>query len=244
MWNPNVFRYKTAVMQRLQQAAAHGYDRYVSGECRNERIQALADKFSTQYSVDANRGQRCWAQKNGRANAMLFLYPKRESTDWLWWLLVSPGEGVVVERERLQAVTGQRTRLSWLLDYEMTLHMRAGRSSPSVTWRMKRRLYDSWHTRIRSAIRTRSTDVPAKQALVSLYRSPGFAGIRAQVWRLSQLFRREWIRTRKSTKTMPPTRVPGFVRHRACTTIPLAEIVQRLEAGRSAFPRAQSDQHG
>jgi hypothetical protein len=240
MWNPQILRYKTTVMQRIQLAASHGYDRYVSGECRNQRIIALATKFAQQYGVKTNENQRRWAKKNGRANAFLFLYPKRESTDWLWWLLVSPGSGAVVEHERLKSVTGQRTRLSWLSEFEVVLHQRSDSKRPSITWRMKRKNYDAWHTRIRSAVRARKTDLPAKQVLALLYRNPGFAGIRQQVFRLTQLFRKEWIRSRRAAETMPPTRLLPYVQCSSCPTIPLFEIVQRLDAGRSAFPRAPS----
>lgn len=244
MWNPEIFRYKTAVMQRIQLVVSHGYDRYVSGECRNQRIDALATKFAEQYRVDATEGQRRWAKLHGRANAFLLLYPKRGTTDWLWWLLVSPGSGAVVERERLQSVTGQRTRLSWLSEYEIVLCQRKDKERPSVTWRMKRTLYNAWHARIRSAIRARKSDLPAQQALASLYRSPGFSGVRQQVFRLTQLFRKEWLRTRKTKETMPPTRLLAYVRCSSCPTLPLLEITQRLDAGRSAFPRAPSKQEG
>jgi len=240
MWNPEILRYKTSVMQRIQLAASHGYGRYVSGECRNQRIIALATKFAQQYSVAANENQRRWAKQNGRANALLFLYPKRESTDWLWWLLVSAGSGAVVKSERLRAVTGQRTRLSWLTEFESVLHQRSDSPRPSVTWRMKRQNYDAWHARIRSAVRARKTDLPAKAALASLYRNPGFAGIRQQVFRLTQLFRKEWIRSRRAADAMPQTRLLAYVQCSSCPTMPLEEIVLRVAAGRSAFPRAPS----
>jgi hypothetical protein len=236
-WNPQILRHKTAVMHRIQLLAARGYRHYVAGECRNSRIADLGQKFCDNYGVGASKIQRARAKCAGRANTFLFVYPKPETTDWLWWLLATDGDGPVHSRERLKAVAEPRSRLSWISDYEMVLHMRAGRAQPSITWRMKRSLYQSWHVRIRAAIRARDTDTLAKQALFSLYRSPGFAGIRAQVWRLSELFRREWSRSRRSSECMPTTRALGFVRARQYPTIPLQVVVKRMQDGLSPFPR-------
>ncbi|HEY9758898.1 MAG TPA: hypothetical protein V6C97_27260, partial [Oculatellaceae cyanobacterium] len=199
MHNPEIHRRKTVVMFRIQQVVAWGYRWYTSGTVPASKAQKLAAKFAELYRVDATESQRRYAKKQGKANAFLFLYPRKGTDEFLWWLLATDGEGEVHQRERLRLATEAGSRLRWNDDYELIVMTREGQPKASVTWRMTRENYHSWHARIRQAVRTRRTNQLVRQAIWSLYRAPGFGQVRLQVKALSFMLQKEWKRTRKQT---------------------------------------------
>lgn len=232
-------------MFRIQHAVARGYRWYVSGKVRAKRVRQLAEKFSELYRVDATEGQRRYAKQKGQANAFLFLYPRKGTDEFLWWLLVTDGEGEVHQREKLQLATVGRTRLRWDDDYELVCLSRKGYRKQPVTWRMTRETYEAWQARIRQAVRTPGTNQLVRQAIWSLYRAPGFGEVRRQVKDLSAMLEAEWRRARRDADSMPP--IPhniGYVRARATETVPLDYLVRRMQRGLRPFPRRPSEERG
>ena len=62
--------------------------------------------------------------------------------------------------------------------------------------------YTAWRTRIIATIRCKNPS-EIEKAVVTLYRSPGFAGIRKQVGKLVTLIKEEWRRSGEEN-TLPP----------------------------------------
>lgn len=236
MYDPEVQRHKTIVMQRIQQAATRGYCLYVSGAVPHKKAQAFANKMAEQYGVNLNENQRGYRKRLNKANAFLFLYPKKDSDTFLWWLLSTEGLGVIREQETMTTIFDKHNRLTWDEDYELVVMPRAD-AKPTVTWRMTRSCYQGWNDRIRKSIRQKYTDDMARQAIWSLARAPGFSGIRTQVKRLYQVFSAEWKRTRRDSDAMPPLTPVGYVRGLKSDTVPLSTIIKRLEKGKRPFPR-------
>ncbi len=242
MFNPNVFRYKTAVMQRMQQLVARGgYLWYTHGEVNAARASRLAQKFADKYGVHFNENQRSYARGRGRANAYLLMYPKKDHATFRWWLLATEGSGLVHDEETLFRVTDAHHRLTWSGDYELVQLTREGRSKPVFTWRMTRACYEGWHNRIRQAVRKTGTEEGVKQAIWTLYRAPGFSEVRHQVKRLTYQLEKEWQRTRRQTAPLPnmPKRI-GYVRMMAAETVPLDVVVRRMQLGKRPFPRVDA----
>jgi len=236
MYDPPIQRHKTVVMQRIQQAASRGYSLFTFGTVPYKKAQAFADKIATNYKVDLNENQRGYRRRLKRANAFLFLYPKKDTDLFHWWILATEGTGAIHDKERLFSIFDKQNRLTWDNDYELVV-MPKENSKHTMTWRMTRKCYQSWNDRIRKSIRQKYTDDKARQAAWSLGRAPGFSGIRLQVKRLYTIFSSEWKRTRRETDTMPTLPKVGYVRGLKSDTIPISTIVKRLEKGKRPFPR-------
>lgn len=239
MYDPQIQRRKTTLMQRIQQAATRGYFYYVSGEIRANKVIGVANKFAEKYKTDINENQRSYRKRKGNANALLFLYPKKDSSNFYYWLLATDGNGEIHEQEKLIKIFDKSQRLSWDNDYELVTLPKKG-SKHTVTWRMTRLCYQSWNDRIRKAIRQKYSNDLSNQAIWSLSRVPGFSGIRDQVKKLYKLFNAEWKRTRaknEEIKKLPPI---GYVRGIKSDTYPLSLIVKRQSKGLRPFPNRKT----
>lgn len=224
-------------MQRIQQLAIRRYHWYTSGEVSYKKALKLVAKFDELYGIHCNENQRTYRRKKGIANAKLFMYLKPNTQVFLWWLLVTDGAGAVHKNEKLHLVYEQRNHLKWHEDYEMVRLNRPGKPKPVLTWRMTKVCYESWFTRMRKAIRSKS-DVDVKNTIWSLNRVPGFSELRNQVKKIRKSMHKEWQRSRKGSKVMPhmPAMVP-YVRAADTETVLLSTVVSRITKGRAPFPR-------
>tara|TARA_R110001592_G_scaffold360416_1_gene668747 strand:+ start:95 stop:826 length:732 start_codon:yes stop_codon:yes gene_type:complete len=241
MFDPDVQKYKTVVMQRIQQAASRGYIYYTSGEIPLRKATNLANKFAVLYEIDANENRRSYKKRKGEANGFLYLFPKKNSDNFHWWLMATEGTGDIHNSEKLIKIFDKHNRLNWNNDYELLLVPKIN-GKHSISWRMTRKCYQEWNDRIRKSIRQRYNDDKAKQAIWSLSRAPGFSGIREQVKNLYKLYAGEWKRSRKQTGEAPKLPPIGYVRGLKSETIPLSLMVSRLKKGLRPFPRTDSNQ--
>jgi hypothetical protein len=102
---------------------------------------------------------------------------------------------------------------------------------------MTRTEYQAWHERIRVAVRQRDGDDLVRQLIWSLFRVPGFGGLRDQVKLLRRQLVKEWQRSRRASEPMPP--VPsfiGYVRRASCESFPLSLVQGRMLKGMRPFP--------
>lgn len=235
-----IYRYKAACMQRIQNLVVKGYVRYTSGTVHHTKAMKLVAKFDEMYRINLNANQRLYRKKKGEANTKLVMYPKPNSQDFLWWLLVTNGSGKVEKLESLKGVTSASTRLQWFDDYEMVIMLREGREKPNVTWRMTKQCFNAWHTRIRHAVRSKSED-NLKQTTWSLHRVPGFSELRVQVKQLRQLIFKEWKRSRSDSDDLPimPKSVT-YLTNADTSSVPLSQISRRMKMGLRPFPRQEN----
>jgi len=182
----------------------------------------------------------CTAKKKGQANAKLLMYPKPYSNEFLWWLLVTDGTGNAEKLEKLKSAIAPKTRLQWLDDYEIVAIMREGRTTPNITWRMTKKCYNAWHTRIRQAIRSNADD-KLRQATWSLHRVPGFSELRLQVKQLRLQVIKEHKRSRsnKDDEPLMPKSV-SYVTNADTSTVLLSQIVRRMAIGLRPFPKQEN----
>lgn len=233
-FDPMVFVSKIATMASILHHVSHSYYFWTSGVVAANRALDLAAKFADLYSVDRTENQRYRARARGQANAVMLFYPIAGTRKLQWWLLVTPGDGVVHQRERLLDTRKTGQRLRWSDQYEVSPTTKKGRDRPSWSWRMTKDNWDGWRERIRRAAIS-SDDSRMRQAMWSLWRSPGFGGIRQQVGHLLHGAKNEWKR-RKKNRDFPkmPVILP-YVTYRQANAQPLSTLVYRANKGRAEW---------
>lgn len=221
---------RTDTMRRLLKLVAHGYSRWTSGTVPESRAEGLAVKFSDRYHVAAGSQTRWRRKARGEANAMLVFHAGRDDQALTWWLLVTPGQGVVEQLEPLRPVGDPRSRITLDGGYELVQTPHKG-DGVKWTWRMTKATVEAWEERIRTVIRSRSEDGIA-QAIYSLQRVPGFHEARRQAFGLIRLAQAEWKRHRASGEECPfdGVFVPFVGRYRTPATAPVAPRRRKTRA--------------
>jgi len=188
---------KTIFMQRIADYVSRGYPYFVGGQIPEERWPVLCRKFIDLYRVDLTKDARYRRKKLGLGNAVLL--GMRGEGGIIWMLLVTPGDHAAHTLEKLREATESAIDVT---GYELVRTTRSGSPKPVWTWRMTAEHYRAWRERIIAVVRHHDR-VLGKQLWDSLYRSPGFAGIRSQVGKLVSLFKREWQRVEQSPFPYP-----------------------------------------
>lgn len=237
VFDPDIPRYQTVALQRLLDGVTTGYGHHTGGIVPADRAGALAEKFHALYGIGITRNQRAYRKTRGLANARLLLYPHAdEAPAFRWWLQATPGSGEIHEREHLKDAALPGERLCWGDRFEL-VHLPRPGASARWTWRMTRTEYQAWHERIRIAVRQRDGDDLVRQLIWSLFRVPGFGGLRDQVKLLRRQLVKEWQRSRRVSEPLPP--VPafiGYVRRSGGESFPLSLIAERMARGLRPFP--------
>ncbi|ORE88772.1 hypothetical protein ATO7_02815 [Oceanococcus atlanticus] len=233
-YDPKVYEGKIATMRHMLHAVSHGYHHWTGGRVPAAKALNLAAKFAELYGVDLGRNRRYRRRAASKANAQLFFYPIADSQDLAWWLLATDGEGNVHRQENLKDTRIKHQRLNWLGEYEVAHHSRPETPKPSYSWRMTAKTYDNWKIRLKHAGSSADTSL-MRQAVWSLYRTPGAAVIRKQVGHLMALAKKEWNR-HHDIAAFPP--VPGtllYMSHRQDDVQPLSMLVARVAKGRKSW---------
>ncbi|WP_422126410.1 hypothetical protein [Thioalkalivibrio sulfidiphilus] len=228
MHDPLVHIHKSVLMQRLLDAACRGYHWHTHGSVSVDKAARLSAKFAQLYRIDRNANQRAYAQRQGKANARLFMFATETNSHLDWWLLCTDGDGAVHELERLQNAYDKRHRVRIGNDYELLRRTRKrGQGGGTVwSWRMTHVCLEHWRVRVINACRRRES-LEVSRVLASLYRVPGFSGTREQVGKLVNLARTEWRRHHGDLEgLMLPPRL-AYVERLPDTSVPLSELIKR-----------------
>lgn len=230
MIDPPIHIHKTELMQRILDAIARGYHWYTFGQIPALKAARLSDKFGTLYGTCRNSNQRAYAKSRGKANArVLFSAQSRDHQFW-WWLLVSEGMGLVHTAESLRDARDKRSRIRIGDDYELVRRTRSAAQGGGTvwTWRMTRANYTRWRVSILRACR-RGDGQELNRVLSSLYRVPGYSGVRVQVGRLVETCRQEWRRRHGSLAGFSWPLKLGYVDRIKDTSIPLTTLMSGAE---------------
>jgi hypothetical protein len=206
--NPFILTKKTVFMQRIGDLVRNGHNIYVQGTIPLEKAGFLAAKFESRFQVERNKLEASRARKRGEHSARLLFWLPDDAEQVHWILLFCPGS-VIDESEKWRHAISDRINIT---GYELVRLTKPGADHPVWTWRYTRSRYDELREAVVQAIR-RKRDDELRQLIHTLWRSPGFSGIRAQVKRVGDVIRAEWKRTRSNSETMPeiPARL-GYVR--------------------------------
>lgn len=215
-----LYPHKTDAMRKLQNLVSRGHARWTGGQIEPRKLPALCLKFADRYGVERTAQQRWRAKAQGEASAHLVLWPGEPYQSQRrvhWWLVVSPGGGLVVELEQLQDAGRQRIELT---GYELVQMPRQGRPA-AWTWRMTAANYAAWQERLRTVIRHH--DEPGiRQSLHSLRRTPPFAESRRQAFELGRLAQAEWQRRRRGPCPYDGLFVGWFGRFQVAKLLPIS----------------------
>lgn len=189
------FTYKVDAMKALQTAVSRsGYTRYISGVVSEKKLKSMLFKMEDRYQINATKQQRWYAKKNGKANSKVILLEEKDSDQVLFWLLVSDGDGVVTQMEKLNDATNKTQRIE-LTGYELIRVMKASNhGKPTWTWRLKKETLASFEKRIILACRHKNTQ-KIEQCFYLLETMPVFSEMRQQSFSLFKLLKAEYQRS-------------------------------------------------
>jgi hypothetical protein len=191
-YNPIVLTSKTVFLQRIQEAITDGYRYYVAGSISFPKATGLVRKFKEYYFVHLDKNSRYRRKAAGLGNARLILYHSgEEEIDLL--LMVTPGEHPAHQLEKLRDV---RSKPLVYREFELVMLTLKGRSKPGMTWRLSAETMSAWRERLH-LYTVHYNKLELTRAWYSLYRVPGFAGIRRQVGELVAFWRKEWKQYRR-----------------------------------------------
>ena len=197
-------RSKAATMRLILETVQRGSRYWTGGVIPIEKALRLSDKFARLYGTSASQSKRAWDKSQGRSNSMLIMYPEddRALTPVRWWLLVTPGIGLVFKEEQLLDTWNKRERLTWGEQYEL-IHLQRGRECGGGrrwTWQMQSTRYEEMQLSMHqfaSAHGNKSTDRTddLTSLLAAIKSMPGFHGIRMQQIELYRLGKTTWNKT-------------------------------------------------
>jgi len=227
MTDPLIHIHKTVLMQRLLDAVVRGHYWHTGGTIPLEKAARLAEKFTAHYGTTLNVNQRAYRKAKGMANAKLFFLAQRGSRDLSWWLVATSGVGCIHEMESLNDARARSSRIRVDEDYELLPVTRSKQRGGGTcwTWRMTRIRYGEWAETLLAACR-KVSNRQATQLLGSLNRSPGFGGIRQQVYSLATAMKREWRRRHGSMSDFPEVAKLSYVERLSDTAVPLSELLK------------------
>ena len=186
-----VFTSKTVFLQRVQEAVGDGYRYYIVGSVPPESVPALVRKFKAAYEVHLDKNARYRRKAEGLGNARLLLrFNEEQRVDFV--LLVTVGAHPAHQLEKLRDM--QKGPLAYR-ELELVALTLKGRSKPGLTWRLDADTMASWRQRLH-LYTAHYNRLELFRAWQSLYRTPGFAGIRRQVGELVSYWRTEWKKLR------------------------------------------------
>lgn len=184
-------------MSYLMLLVSTGYRFWIRGEMHYSKAQGFAKKMAELYPVLANSSARAYAKSKGQAAVQLVMFPSdRDPTKVMYWLLATPGKGLIHEREKLQDAT--RVPLTWYDQYQIALtqRTRAQGGKTRWTWQIQPQRFKEY---LASA---RDTANSGQQALTDYFSNiahmPMFSGIREQVKEIEQYAAKTWAKQRKS----------------------------------------------
>lgn len=220
--NPWIFTKKTVWMQRVVDAIRAGAAWFVQGSTAVGKVPFLVEKFSSRHPTNLTSRADRLARNRGET-VQRWLGYLDDSGMVHWALFVWPGKDFDPKSDAWRDPIRDRFRHT---GYEVVRITKPGAKAPVLTWRYQKDQFERLHDEIVQIIRLRQ-DARLEQIIHSLHRSPGFAGVRAQVKKLWAIVRAEWKRTRARAEEMPeiPKNI-GYVRRLPDTGAMWSELMQ------------------
>jgi hypothetical protein len=209
--NPWLFTKKTAFMQRIADRVRSSPVQYIQGQVQLSKAAFLVDKLAKRYPLNLLKLTQVRHRKAGQG-VYNWLGYYEENTGFVHWLLLYEAGSTI---DNTDVWRNPRLDPIKLTGYNLVRRTRQGASNadkPAWTWRYTNNQNDSLRDAIASAIKGRR-DLELKKLIHSIYRSPGFAGVREQVKKMSELAKSDWKRYRSKSEVMPELpKIIGYVR--------------------------------
>ncbi len=219
--NPYIHTKKTSFMQRLSDRVRRGATLYIAGQTPLKGLPHLTSKLDTKWPLNLQKMQASRRRKAGHGTYFWLGYFDEQTQMVHWFVLLNPGKEID-STEQWRGVVDDRVKLT---GYELVRHTRPGAKAPAWTWRYTKERMSTIRDSLVSAIRGRR-DLEAEQTMHSIFKSPGFSGVREQVKKLRQLAVAEWQRTRSSAEIIfsMPTKI-GYVSRLSDKGVPWSALM-------------------
>lgn len=182
---------KAGAMSYLLLMVSMGHHHWHRGEVRADKALGFVGKMHALYpELLLKETARMRAKAKKRSNLRLVLFPDLQRPGYIqWWLLATPGSGLVYERERMKSV--HEHPLLWLDQYQIqrvTSVFKPGKSGAKQqkqtwSWSLQREYRASLRDSVKSYADAEAPD--AIRALAGLFKRlrvmPMFAGIRDDI---------------------------------------------------------------
>lgn len=231
----SVMTHKTVLMQQIQNWARVGFHWFHSGAVSADAALSWARKADRYYAVSLDRNQRARAKALGEGRAIILMH-EIEGSGELWWILMvtPPNRSHPAHQlEPLKNAFDSASRIQ-LTGYELCHVTKRGCSAPVLTWRMTAVAYEARREEILDTVR-RGGSRELRRLIVSLWRSPGFFGIRQQVGHCVALLRSEF-RRRRPSQTLP--RLPDKLYYLSRLKVVSVPLTVWLAAQAARIPHA------
>jgi hypothetical protein len=227
-----IFVHKTGFMSHILRNLSRGYTEYTTGIIPATKVENLCKKFSDKYETDLNKNQIYYRKQKGQGNCVFVTHPMLDNHNFQFILLVSKGDHLIRSSEKLRDATAKQQRLT--IDgniYEaIQLPQKGGKAA--WTWRYTSPQYDDHKFQLEEIIRQKRNRKEFMNYIGLLERSPGFRGIRNQVYHLRQKSVSDWVRiNRENTKPTLP-KPSGYLRHQKYPTVHIHNVVERIRQGK------------
>jgi len=239
---------KAGAMSYLQLLTGVGYSFWNRGIVRHEKALGFAQKMADLYPIDLGETQRSRNKARRIANVKLVMFADMKVPgELVWYLLATPGKGLIHEREKMKAVDDHP--LLWLDQYQVE---RRARTEVAGTKRRKKTrwtwvLQPGYRLALKDTIKGYCATDEARKALYLLFEKlrhmPLFSGIRDELVELDRYGAETWRKTRKEPYPghlgeLPYiTRVPIF---EGLTLGALVEAMHREAAEKKATAEAMA----
>jgi hypothetical protein len=244
---------KAAAMSYILMLVSTGYRHWIRGEMHCSKALAFAARMNELYHFQATQSQRALLKKKGMAACQLVMLPhEKDKTKIMFWLLATPGKGLVHEREKLNdALT---CPLTWGSQYHVTKIQRNRKQGGKIswTWQMQALYFKEQLSMTKEAA---DSGAPALENYFGkIKHMPMFSGIRDQVNELREYARKTWAKRRKSDfPSVLPDQLPSMTKIEVFGNVLLPDLVTlmlnaeleraekaRIEASSSEFNMPQS----
>ena len=237
---------KAGAMSYLQLLTGVGYGFWHRGAVRHEKALGFAEKMAELYPVGLGETQRSRNKARQIANVKLVMFADMKMPgEVVWYLLATPGKGVIHEREKMKAVADHP--LLWLDQYQIERRARTelsgGKRRKKVRWTWV--LQPSYRLALKDTIKGYCATAEARKSLYLLFdnlrRMPLFSGVRDELVELDRYGAETWRKTRKEpypghVGDLPYiTRVPIF---EGLTLGALVEAMRQQDAEKKAAGEA------
>ncbi|MGK5033200.1 hypothetical protein [Janthinobacterium sp. MDT1-19] len=226
--DPFIITKKAVFMQRVSDLVGLGYDRYVFGQIPINKVGYFSAKLHLNYCAFDNKLTAHRQRKKGYASSRLLLYFPGGIQQCTWILLLTPGNWPTHHQGNEKWLNPTEKRIEFG-GYELVRHIRAGNSESSWTWRYTSRQYDDLRDSIVLSIRRHHTQ-HLETLIDTIWRSPGFGGVREQVKKFSDLIKAEWTRTGVGDIPKIPKGM-GYVRRLPDKGKLLSKLLKEVENG-------------
>lgn len=244
---------KAGAMSYLLLMVSMGHHFWHRGEVRADKALGFVAKMHAIYpELSLKETARMRAKAKKKANLRLVLFPDLQRPGMLqWWLLATPGTGLIFERERMKSIHDHP--LLWLDQYQIekvTSVYKPGlggeKKRQRQTWSWV--LQPGYRAELRAAVKSYcDAEIDAaKPALYKLFERlrhmPMFAGIRDALQDVDRYARDTWnTKHRKNPYVSHVQALPYMTRIKVFDGLTLGAVVDAMQADAQAA-RAHADE--